>query len=231
MYGVTIGTKHSYMDLGLILQSKTIASPEPKINKVSIPGRDGDVDMTNVLGGDIKYNNRQISMTFAYTGDRHTWPDKYSELASYMHGQKLDIIFDDDLAYKYTGRVQIDEFASDGSIGKIVVTVDADPFKYDLISSAAEWEWDTFDFETGIINEGGNIEVNGTATVKIIGRRKRSYPIITASEAMTVTYDKETFNLKKGENKVYDIIFMEGENELTFRGTGTVSVDYTGGSL
>ena len=230
-FGVMFGEKHSYRDYGLILSEKDMGAPEPRTNMIDVPLRDGSIDMTDALTKDIKYKDRQIKLTFHFPGGKDKWADKMSELQNALTGKRMPLIFDDDISYYYDGRITVNEWQSVGSTGKIVVDITADPFKYDLISSAAEWEWDTFDFETGIINEGGNIEVNGTATVKIIGRRKRSYPIITASEAMTVTYDKETFNLKKGENKVYDIIFMEGENELTFKGTGTVSVDYIGGSL
>jgi hypothetical protein len=48
---------------------------------------------------------------------------------------------------------------------------------------------------------------------------------------MNVTFEGETYLLKAGEQKVYDIFFAEGENTLTFTGNGTISIDYIGGSL
>ena len=56
-------------------------------------------------------------------------------------------------------------------------------------------------------------------------------PMITVSKDMTVTFEGNTYNLKTGTNKIYEILISEGENTLTFTGTGTVSIDYTGGSL
>lgn len=231
MNGVRFDDKHSYDDLGLILTSITVSPAAAKTVRVSIPAKDGSVDLTNVVSDDVRYEDRTIKMTFVYMGERSTWPAKYSEIENYLQGQKRRIVIDDDMSFYYTGRVSVDERQADKSVGKIVITAICDPYKYDVQSSAAEWVWDTFDFETGVINEGGNIVVDGTATIDIIARRKKSYPIITASTAMTVSYDGETFDLAKGENKIYDILFSEGINELTFTGTGTVTIDYVGGSL
>lgn len=230
-FGVMLSEKHSYRDYGLILSEKDMGAPEARTNLVDVPMRDGSIDMTDTLAKGIKYKDRKIKLTFYFPGSREQWADKMSELQNALNGQRMKLIFDDDLAYFYEGRLSVNEWQSVGNAGKIVIDAVCDPFKYDLTSSAADWEWDTFDFETGIINEGGNIEVNGTAAIYIIGRKKRSYPIITASAAMTVTFDGETYNLAAGENKVYDIVLLEGENEFIFNGNGIVSVDYIGGSL
>ena len=77
----------------------------------------------------------------------------------------------------------------------------------------------------------GELIVDGETTITLICRRKRMFPIFTASENMTVTYDGEIYNLKSGSQKLYDLFLCEGENELTFNGNGTVSIDYIGGSL
>lgn len=231
-FGVMFGEKHSYRDYGLILSEKDMGAPEARTNLVDVPCRDGSIDMTESVTKGIKYKDRTIKLTFYFPAkDKAEWSGKMSELQNALNGQKMSLIFDDDIAYYYTGRLNVNTWESVGNTGKIVIDAVCEPFKYDLTSSAAEWLWDSFDFETGVINESGNIEVNGTATIVIIGRRKRSYPIITVSSEMTVKYNSETVNLKKGENKVYDFILEEGENALTFTGTGTVSVDYIGGSL
>ena len=48
---------------------------------------------------------------------------------------------------------------------------------------------------------------------------------------MTVAYNGATYNLTEGINKLYDMILDEGENTLTFSGSGSVLIEYTGGSL
>ena len=65
MIGVTIGEKHSYNDWGLILSSKIISPPKPKLNQISVPVRDGTIDLTETLTEDIKFEDRMISLTFS----------------------------------------------------------------------------------------------------------------------------------------------------------------------
>lgn len=231
MNGVTIGDKHSYVDWGLILSSHVISPPKSKINMVEIPMRDGSIDLTETLAGDVKYEDRKITLTFSVIDPRRNWAVKVSDIQNYLHGKRLKIIFDEDKAFYYIGRISVDTWTSNQGIGKLVLSCTVEPFKYDMISSAVDWEWDLFDFEDGIINETGGLVVNGSTTIKLICRRKRMFPVFTASAAMTVSYDGEVYNLKEGSQKIYDIFFCEGENELTFTGNGTISIDYTGGSL
>ena len=231
MIGVTIGEKHSYDDWGLILSSKTISPPVPKTNNVSVPLMDGTIDLTEILTEDIKYEDRNLKFTFSVVDKRKSWAEKISEIENYIHGKRMKIVCDDDPAFYYIGRVSVDNWNSDSRVGKLVVNCTVEPFKYDILSSAVDWEWDIFDFEQGIINETGEMIVDGTRTITLICRRKRMFPIFTASAAMTVKFDGVTYNLPAGSNKIYDIFLCEGKNELTFTGNGTVSIDYIGGSL
>lgn len=231
MNGVKIGDKHSYDDFGLILSSKVISPPKPQLIKVEVPLRDGAIDLTESLTGDVKYKERMITLTFNVIDPVKTWSAKISEIENYLHGKRLKIIFDDDIAFYYIGRVSVNQWTSDKSIGTLVLDCEVEPFKYDILSSAVDWEWDIFDFEEGIINEMGELIIKGELTVSLICRRKRMFPVFTASTAMTVTFDGETYSLKAGEQKIYGIFLCEGENELTFKGNGTISIDYIGGSL
>lgn len=231
MNGVKIGEMHSFDDWGLILSEKVISPPTVQTNTITIPLRDGSIDLTEAITDDVKYNDREISLTFSVIDARSTWNAKISAIQNYIHGKRLQIIFDDDVAFYYVGRIAVNEWTSDKNIGKLVVTCTVEPFKYDIASSAVDWEWDIFDFEQGIINEMGELIVDGSITITLICRRKRMFPVFTASAAMKVAYDGETYNLLQGEQKVYDIFLHEGENELTFTGNGTVAIDYIGGSL
>lgn len=231
MIGVTIGEKHSYDDWGLILSSKTISPPVPKTNNVSVPLMDGTIDLTEILTEDIKYEDRNLKFTFSVVDKRKSWAEKISGIENYIHGKRMKIVCDDDPAFYYIGRVSVDNWNSDSRVGKLVVNCTVEPFKYDILSSSVDWEWDIFDFDQGIINETGDLIVDGTRTITLICRRKRMFPIFTASAEMTVKFDGVTYNLPAGSNKIYDIFLCEGKNELMFTGNGTVSIDYIGGSL
>lgn len=228
MIGVTFGDKHSFDDFGIYLTSKTINPPEPQTNTISVPLRDGSIDLTESLTNDVKYNDRKIDMTFSVVRPMEQWSDKVSEIENYLHGKRMKVVFDDDANYYYIGRLKVNEWSSQKSIGKLVIECVADPYKYDIQD---DWLWDSFDFENGYIRESENILVSGSTTVVIVGKRKKTYPTITASSAMTVAYNGATYNLTEGINKLYDMILDEGENTLTFSGSGSVLIEYTGGSL
>lgn len=231
LIGVKIGDKHTFDDFGLILSSKTISEPEPKVTKISVPMRDGAIDLTEALSDDIRYEERAITLNFSVIDPINTWTAKVTKIANYLHGQRMKLTFDDDSAFYYIGRVQINEFTSDKSIGRLVIEAIVDPYKYDQLGTNEPWLWNPFDFETGIINRALDITVAGTKDVVIISRRKRDYPKITASNAMTVTYQGKTYNLPQGTSTMYDILFEQGENTLTFNGNGVVTVIYRGADL
>jgi hypothetical protein len=170
-------------------------------------------------------------LTFKVVDPILTWASKISEIENYWHGKKLKIIFDDDLAFYYIGRVTVNKWTSNKTIGTIVVECQVEPFKYDITPSDIDWEWDSFDLVNGIINEAGEIVVRGTTLFMLICRQKRMFPTFTASTDMTVEFKGETYSLPAGSNKIYDIFLCEGENVLTFKGNGTVSIKYIGGSL
>lgn len=231
MKGVMIGEKHSYNDFGLILSSVVISPPQPQLKSVAVPMRDGSIDLTEAVTSEVKFNDRSITMTFSVIDPMNTWSAKVSEIQNYIHGKRMKIILDKDCAFYYIGRISVNEWTSERSVGTLVIEGTVEPFKYDILSSAVDWEWDVFDFETGIINETGQLIVNGSTTITLICRRKRMFPTFIASAEMNVTFEGETYLLKAGKQKVYDIFFAEGENVLTFTGNGTISIDYIGGSL
>lgn len=231
MNGVKIGDKHSYTDFGLILSSKIISPPKARIKLIDVPMRNGSIDLTEAVTGDIRYEDRKITLTFSVIDPQNTWTTKISEIENSLHGKRLKLIFDEDRAFYYIGRVSVDSWTSDRNIGKLVLECTVDPFKYDILSSSDDWLWDPFDFETGIINEMNSITVSNTTTVTLIGRNFSTTPTFTATAPMTLTYDGIVYELQEGTQKFYDLFLKEGENQLIFSGNGTVTIAYTGGSL
>lgn len=232
MKGILFGDKHSFEDWNMYLTSKDIATPEPKTNNIEIPGADGVIDLTEILTGDVKYKNRKLTFQFATKRLFEAHLSIQSKIANYLHGKKLKIIIDDDKSFYYIGRCTVNKFESDKSLGKLVIEVDAEPYKYDIQSSKEDWIWDTFSFEDGIVNmKTDNISISGEQEVIIWGRRKKVSPEIVASTDMEVEFKGNIYNLSKGKNKIIDIQIEEGENILKFIGEGIVSIDYRGGSL
>lgn len=236
VYGVTFGEKHSFNDWRLLLSERpNISPPEVKTDYIDIPGGDGSLDFTESLSGDVKYKTRLLECTFVTLKTRKKWTDLYSEIMDCLHGQKMKIILDEDPGFYYIGRVSVNEWKSSEKYSTIVVDAEVDPYKYERFSSLEEWEWDSFNFENGIIRDYKDLEVNGSLSITIEGRRKRIIPEITVSSSdgsgMQVEFEGNTYALEDGTTRILNISIKEGANTLNFTGNGTVSIDYRGGRL
>lgn len=230
--GAKIGDKHTAQDWGLQLTDVEMGDPSAKVKTVSVPGRNGVLDLTESLAGEVKYNNRTVRLTFVLIDKSMArWQTMDSIIKNYCHGRVMDVILDSDAQWYWHGRCSVETTKEDAIYSRFVISIDADPYKYDINSTTTEWIWDSFNFETGIIREYKDIEVSGTKTITVIGSSTTIVPSITCSAAMTVTYNNVTYNLVAGKNKVADIQLHDGANSLTFRGTGTVTIEYRGLSL
>lgn len=232
MYGVTIGDKHTFDDFGLLLKKKpVIAPPEVKIIEIDIPGGDGKLDLSTVLNGYEVYYNRTITMEFNIQMERRRFYKLYSTIANYLHGKKFKIVMDDELDYYWYGRVTMNSMDIAYRVATLKLTADVEPYKLEVVSSAEPWKWDPFNFETGIIRDYYDLEVDGSLTLTLIGSRKPVIPSFTVSDDMTVTFEGVEYTLTAGTTKVINIEILESEYTLTFTGTGTLTIDYRGGSL
>lgn len=236
MDGVTFGTKHSYRDWGLLLKSRPVISPpSPKTVYVDIPGSDGIIDLTGSLTGDVKFDNRTIKCEFVVLDARNRWSDIYSEIMDYLHGQRMRVRLDEDPTYYYEGRLQVNEWKSDKVTSTITIEGDVEPYKMEMFSSLEDWEWDSFNFETGIIRDYKEIRVDESLTFTIEGRRKSVVPSFTVvsddGSGLQVRFNGTTYDLPDGTSRVLNIVIKNGTNTLYFTGNGTVSIDYRGGRL
>lgn len=229
-YGVKINDKHSFDDFELVMTEKNISPPEVQTKYVEVPGRNGAIDMTELLTGDVRYRCREISCKFFTRRRVQEWSCFISELMNAFHGQNCRLIFDDDASFYWTGRVFVELEIKD-TMAFILLTATVDPYKYNIESSMDDWIWDTFDFEQSVINETANIEVRGEKEVSVICSQKWTNPVIISDSRMTVTFEGQTYEVAVGNHVLYDAILKSGENVLIFNGNGNISIDYVGGSL
>ncbi len=214
MLGVQFGTKHTYDDWDLVLTSKALGLPTPKKSSVEVDGADGVIDTSEVLSGEIKFNNRTLQFEFTMTTDYEGYDELVTEIANHLHGRKLKIIRDEDDNYYYLGRCEINEWKSDKRIGKIVISCDCDPYKYSVRPTTI------------------TAKINGTTYVKVVGKRMTVTPIIKVSNDMEIIVDGKSRDLKADkDNEILDLFIKEGVNTLTFKGSGEVKITYTGGDL
>lgn len=230
MQTVTFGTKNSYDDFGIILTDKDIGFPEPKLEKVDVIGADGVIDLSEVLNDDIKYKTRKLQFTFTVLKGNKYWASTVADVANYLHGKKLRIQMDFDPAYYYTGRCKINSFKTSKRLCTITIDAECEPYRLDINGNGEKWLWDTFSFQNGFIRVNA-VTVNGSLQVNLQNQRKIVSPTFTCSTAMTVTFDGVTYNLPKGKTQVLGIRLQYGTNYVTFKGNGTVKIEYQGGAL
>lgn len=208
-----------------------VQPPVPKTSYQDIPGGDGSIDLSEANAGHVVYERRKITLNFGCGARIKDWPGIFSEIMRKFHGQTGKLVFDDDPEYYYTGRMKVSDYKRASTLGTFTITVEADPYKYELTAGDEDWLWDLFDLEDGVIREYGNLEVSGEYGLIIDGTEKWIIPEIVVSADMEVMFDGKKYSLKTGTNKIYDIVIKEGENLLTFQGTGTISVKYRGAIL
>lgn len=224
---VQIG-KYKMGDFGLKLLGVDLGTPSVRKSTVTIPGRNGALDLTEAITGFPVYDNATHKLTFDFKdGTYSTWLSKASDIRGKLHGRRLPVIFGDD-GYYYDARVSVDSSKLNQHYSQIVVTLDAEPYKLARKTSLDDWEWDRFNFETDIIRDYKNIPVPGEITV--VGDVMPTGCVFEASAAVTVTYDGKSYQIPKGHSTVPDILITEGIHTMQFKGDGgTVSVEYRGG--
>ena len=214
MNGILFGNKHTYDDWDLVLTGKSLGLPTPKTSSVDVDGADGSIDTSEVLNGEIKFSNRRLEFELTMTTDYDEYNELVTNISNYLHGRKLKIILDEDDSYYYYGRCQINQWASDKRIGKIVISCDCEPYKYTL--------------RPMIVTS----KISGKTYVKVVGKRMTVTPIIEVSNDMEIIVDGKSNNLYAGEqNEILDLFIKEGVNTLVFNGNGEVKISYVGGEL
>lgn len=241
MNGVLFGTKHSYRDWGLILKSRPeISPPEPKTIYIDIPASDGQLDLTETLTGDVKFKNRTVKLEFYVIAERNKWFDLYSTIQNYLHGKSMKVFLDEDQNYYYTGRWQVSEWKSEKRISTITIEGNVEPYKLERYSSLEDWEWDSFNFETGYIRDYRDIKVNGAINYALDCSRKKVVPkfivkLDTEGTNFQIRWnggDWKTYTVTQSGTYTFpNIQLTEGTQNIYLNGNGTVSIDYHGGSL
>ena len=230
-HSITIGTKNTWDDWHLIPASRPFfAPPKVKTNTVDIPGGDGVIDLTEVLAGRPTFNNRSGSWIFYVDSDHKSWSSLYSEIMTYLHGQKMRAVLEDDPLYYYEGRFSVNAWKTEQNWSQITINYDVEPFKYEIVGGSA-WIWDTFNFNTGEITTLDAIEVNGTRTLYVDGVAFAITPVIITSAAMSMEYEGETYQLKAGRNIPSGLTLHTGTNKFIFDGNGTITLERTGARL
>lgn len=202
MLGVTFGSKHSYNDWGIWLEDTHINPPLPKRYIVDVPARNGLLDLTPELTPTIRFENRTLTFNFRVkAGD---WSTLVSQIYGDIHGRTLDVVSDLDPNWHWHGCVTVDDFSSDERTGRLVITVDADPFK--------------------LSNTENSYTVNGNGTITCVVDRMEISPAFEIEAPTTVIYGDSSYVI---ESTATTEKTLSGDIVSFVDGTANPAVDLT----
>lgn len=208
MKGVKFGNYHSWDDFSLILSQKIIGTPSPKTETIDIPGGDGVLDLTDFFG-EVKYNNRNLSFEFSTIVPQSEFMDLFTKVQNALHGQKMQIILDDDAEWQYIGRITVSEWKAEKAVGKLTIDCDCEPYKSRL--------GDTVIYQM----------VEGTETTVILPNgRKPVVPIIDITGNINLTFGTNFWALTEGRYELPAVRLVNGDNTILLSGTGTATFSY-----
>ena len=205
--------KSAFYDWNIVLTKADIPLPAPKTSTVDIKGADGVLDLSEVLTGDVLYNNRTIKLTFEMLNDNDYY-GLITEISNYLHGQKIKFTLNNDEDYYYIGRATINQWECVKRKGTVVISVDCEPYKYAVIETLKK------------------VQVsNQTKTVTLSNSRKTVCPTLTVTGTITLTINGVDYELSEGKQQLINFKLVEGNNSIQVSGNGTLTISYRQGAL
>lgn len=131
-FGATINGKHTFTEYGLyFMEQPKIGSPAPKTSQINIAGTNGILDLTSAYG-EITYSNRQIVLNCGAMVESENQPEFCRKIMTDIHGQTVDLVFDNDPDWAYSGRATVEfDNVQNWRLG-VNIAIDANPYKVAL---------------------------------------------------------------------------------------------------
>ena len=217
MRGVQFGDFHTSEDWDLILTEKTLTPPVPKTIQINIDGRDGALDLSEALTGEIKYENRTASFVFLLT--EGTYEDRealITEILGVVHGRKLKITLPDNNDYYLIGRCEITDRSNNKALGQIAIECNCEPWFY---------------ANTETVRSVTVKNSSSTITLTNGGIKTVTPEVVVSGGSVTLSFNNSTVSLSAGTYKVSNLKLKSGSTILTVEGTGTVNFTYREGVL
>lgn len=193
--GVDLAVRYNMV----LLDGYTLSPPEPKTTTVEIPGRDGVLDLTESLIGDVTYNNRSMTFTFLIV-DLEQFEVVKTQVSNALHGRKFNFEMTMDPGYTYTGRFKITSYThmatwNHGICGYIEVEIDAEPYK---LKSHYVY----------------NLNATGGAMFQLPSGRKKVHPIVELTSPARIRFKNVVYRIGAGRFQLNDVLFEEGLNDI-----------------
>ena len=213
--GAWINEEHTLRDFGAaITNSDVISMPQPNTTLLDVPGRNGRLDLSEVLTGDISYGNRELKLVLAAETNIERWQATCRNIFNKYHGRSVTVTFDDDPGHYYVGRAAVSDPHRQRNAGQLTITVDAEPFRYEKDITIITLSGSTAAFD-GILPNA----------------RMPVAPEVEVTTPCTLMHGEDIFTLKSGRQPVPGFVLHEGDNRVSITGTRSATFYYRKGCL
>ena len=200
----------SYLDNYMTLNVEGRQLFSPKLDRVEVPGRDGDIVV------DKTYPSRDIKVHYLMTADKNEDWLKQTKLLNMLlqSDEEVEFYFDDELGYRYG---QLSEFEDppydrNTGIGKFTIHCQ-DPFLYSDVKTSTgkipDLEYDYYDVKI----ESIEVKVSTSISKLVVRNTTRGSKIILngsfrSGDNVVITKDKITVN---GQNRLTWLDYVESD--------------------
>lgn len=235
LYGVILDGINTLEKYGLALGADVkIGSPRLKETRVSIPGANGDLNLSYAVSGRPTFENRPLEFSLFRPVDDAKLTAVKSSLMNSFHGREVKIIFPFDRSRYFKGTLSVGDMSGYNS-GRFPVSATVFPYKYEMTTSDGDWLWDDFNFESDVARNYDSLPVSGRTEYTVIGSALPAMPqfIVTSDDqsGLDVEIYGTSYHLVDGVSTIPGFFLDPVEYTFIFLGSGMVSIRFQGGEL
>lgn len=210
---VSLNGKLTYDDYGMIQTRKEISQPSPKTTYLSVPGRDGDIDLSAALDG-VHYEDRIIQLAYFIDGNYEERLETIAKFVNAYNGQTVQLIdTDDSPMWYYTGRAVITAVSNLNAYSTIEMELRCDPFMYTRYPKSKS---------ISVTTEGGRQYMH----IVNSGYRKIT-PTIVSTGSATITANGVSATVSVGTYTASALVLLPGLNTVSIIGDATITLSFT----
>ncbi len=196
-----------YQQYGIYMKSHTVSPPKPKLNRISLDGADGELDLSE-WAGEVKYESRQVRIEFRDMDEVY-----YRRLVQFALGRMLKVMFSDDPECYMYGRCYSIETQTSKRVSDVTMKMICDPYRMMRVPTRYR------------------VVSSGSTSVLLKAQRRTSTPTIDATAACTVTFDGTTHNIASGSHDYPAIKITDQPKVMSISGSATLIISWTDGVL
>lgn len=197
-----------YEDYGCILKYFDAPPPSPKIYRVALEGRDGDLDMTE-WAGDVKYGDRAVEFGLL---------DMYGRsgpLVNALTGRRWKLWKSDDEKYYYEGRCDSITSKTRKRVTNLTLRFTCAPFRTARADTIVE----------------KTVDATNGAELILRAERKPVIPALTLTATCSLIWGGVTHALAAGTHTPAWLVLTDTPGALDVTGSGKITLTWRDGVL